>query len=521
MSSKQKVSSDIALAIRRKLKAGLAFDSEHGYTGKLKHVDAGRLTLSAFPAKTNEIFGSDFDKERLAEAFVPVKDFHLSGLGRVNYCNFVEEYFGHVKRVTAVGDYVGWTVAEILRGCKHTHYLHGVCDVGGEDVAFGRDCSDISCPSYLYKQNVLNKDISLLDIASVYACGSVDFKLAFTSWVFTTSPFVRELLTKKFLAGYPVENDLCRLANGVIEELFFNVVGGSSGRTRVRGIIHQSCQNFSSGKMIPVGKTKGRVFLERNFVWHCQGFCLNLAERSDGSIFRLSHIGREFSVSELKEYRVSAGMLWRLALQNYLGVEIPDDSLNSEGTLNIHFNFGASIGMESGGLGNRLLYDNRSAHSLVSSLVANGGLHREMRRLKRDNPAGFEDAKAYLSAILSLPDETGRVLGHRKKSSQWFGLFSGNSKAAFMKRHGIVFKSRKRRIQDIHLLRRIKCPVHPEGEIVIEMKEDKKGKILPVRYSYESLISFFPNVCVILKGGSERVERWKERDFPLDLSVGV
>ena len=48
-------------------------------------------------------------------------------------------------------------------------------------------------------------------------------------------------------------------------------------------------------------------------------------------------------------------MMWRKFLERYLGVEIPASELNSKGVLNCHFNWGDSVAMTRGGLGNRLL----------------------------------------------------------------------------------------------------------------------------------------------------------------------
>lgn len=509
------VSDKIKDSWREKERAGLAFNARHDLK-TLKPSDSGRMSLTQFPVYHDVIDGADFDRERLAEAFVPLSDFQSSGLGRVNYCNFIEEFFPDARRFGKKnGEMSGWTVAEILRGCRHTSYRHGVCNSGGEHVAFGSDCGDASCFSYQDKDNARAKDVSMKDIFDAYH--GVDFSLGFTSHVFTTSLYVRELLTKKFLCGAPVEADLCRLADRVIQEVFLTVVDDATGRSRVSGISHEAVQNFSSGKDIPKDKSRGAVFLERGFAWHVQGFLLNIGMRKDGSLFRLSHIGREFSQLELKQYRLSAGMLWRDALQKYLGVKFPAEALNSEGVLNVHFNFGQDISMRAGGLANRLIYDNRSAHRMVSSLIFKGGLYREMRRLRSHDVVGFERAKTYLRCILNIPDSSGVVLSQFKKRSMWFGLFAASQKKKFFKRIDVVFKSRKERIKEMYALRKIKCPKHHEGEIIIEMEENQFGVVVPARYSYSSLIDFFKDVFVILKGGYARLERYKERDCAPDL----
>ena len=90
--------------------------------------------------------------------------------------------------------------------------------------------------------------------------------------------------------------------SNIVSEVFLSVIDGAEGCTRVKGILHNSVQNFSSGKNVPMGKSKARVFLERGFNWHSQFFLLNLGERSDGSIFRLKHVGRKFSRDELEYY---------------------------------------------------------------------------------------------------------------------------------------------------------------------------------------------------------------------------
>ena len=163
-------------------------------------------------------------------------------------------------------------------------------------------------------------------------------------------------------------------------------------------------------------------------------------------------------------------------------------------------------------------HDSRGAHGMVSSLIYRGGLVQEMRRLKKHDRSGYDAAKLFLRAILSIPYKEGRVIARNTKRNCWYGLFSANSKRGFFKRLGVEFKSRKERIEEVRALRKHSCPKHPGGELITEMKADSKtGVVVPVRYKYDELMSLFPEIVISLKGGYGLIERWKERDAALDL----
>ena len=132
--------------ISRRNKAGLAFDSSHNLT-KVKSRDSSVTVLEQFPVSKDVVYGSDFNREREAEAFVSVPDQYSSGLGKVNFNNFGEEHFPDARRFKKNGEFSDWTIWEICRTCKHWHYGHCVCSVGGEHAAFAYDCGEGVCPS--------------------------------------------------------------------------------------------------------------------------------------------------------------------------------------------------------------------------------------------------------------------------------------------------------------------------------------------------------------------------------------
>ena len=453
----------------------------------------------------------DSERLKLSEA-LSLSEWQESGLGVLKLALFYDEHFFDARRFDRSGVLSDFTIGEIIRGCRHTKGYVGVCPEGGEKFAYPRDCGDASCASYQFNQNRLACDVAIRDLWSVYQSPFMDFDMGFTSYVFTTSPFVRERLTEKFLAGESVEADLNAMVAGIIETVFLEVIDDVRGRSRVDGITHNAVQIFSSGKDLPVGKSKGRVFLERNFVWHVQGLILNIAQRKDGSIFRLSHVGRHLVADELEQFRFVCGFMWKKALERYLGVVIPDDALNQSGVLNVHFNYGTEWTIHRGGLANRLNYDNRSGHGSVRSMVNSGEMIVEMRRLKREDFASYERAKLYLRSVLSIPDASGKVLGQRKKASLWFGLFSGKKKKAFFKSVGVEFKSFKERRQEVYSLRPRKCPNHPLSIVKLDEVENKFGYSALVSYDLRSLVSENPDCLVVVRGGRWRLERWKQID---------
>ena len=453
----------------------------------------------------------DSDRLKLVEA-LGLSEWQESGLGVLPLALFYDEHFYDARRFDESGFLSDFTIGEIVRGCRHTKGYVGVCPEGGEKFAYPRDCGDGSCPNYQFNQNRLSCDVAIRDLWSVYQSLVMDFDMGFTSYVFTTSPFVREKLTEKFLGGEPVEADLNAMVAGIIETVFLEVVDDVRGRSRIGGIIHNAVQFFSSGKDLPVGKSKARAFLERGFAWHVQGFLLNIGQRKDGSIFRLSHVGRSYSEDELAQYRFVAGFMWKKALERYLGVVIPDDALNESGVLNVHFNYGTEWTIHRGGLANRLNYDNRTAHGSVRSLVNSGEMIVEMRRLRREGSVGYERAKLYLRSVLSIPDANGKVLGQRKKSSLWFGLFSGKKKKAFFKSIGVEFKSFKERRQEVYSLRPRKCPNHSSSIIELVMVENKFGYSSLASYDLRFLVCEIPDCLVAVRGGRWRLERWKQID---------
>jgi hypothetical protein len=175
-----------AYAHREILRLSRSFTPEHELKSR-KGAGSCLSVLTAFPHERNVIFWVDEWDKRVKPAFVPLPVFQDSGLGQVNYCHFLAEFFPWARRLDKFGIVSEFTVAEIVLACKHKIFHHGQCSIGGEHITYGVNCGDLSCGSYQDSKTRLYAEIALKDIQDVYSSPEIDFPLGFTTYEMTCS----------------------------------------------------------------------------------------------------------------------------------------------------------------------------------------------------------------------------------------------------------------------------------------------------------------------------------------------